>query len=419
MRATTAIRGASGRLLDVEAVPPLVVDDLPEQLEPVSPDAPPLHAAAPVILNGRLNPPDEDRFILDVTPRQRFQVGVASNDLGSPLVSELKVLDAGGNVLVASSTAVVVPAREQVPEYLSYDPSTEFTVPMGQTQITLVLRGKQSSLPRDSPQFNKLGFPYRIKVVPMVPGFELVLNDAQVSVPRGGATPVGVTLVRKGFNGPITLRIADPPPGLTFRLGKVAERQTVGSFTVAAAVDAHFDPVNLTVIGEGQGSDGLIVSRATKIIDFGPPTTEPGETVVGHFNGEPVYHKAYAYLRTRITTQCGLFAALVKPDPVFLDAPAGPIEISRGSGIAFKVLVIRPKDAQGALTLRPLSLPPGLSMPETTIGETATEAIIRVNATNEHPLGTVSIVLMARGTITGVEWLLTFPSVNLSVVSPR
>ena len=60
--------------LDVESVPTLALDDLPEVREPADPKAPPIHATPPVVLNGRIESKgDEDAFVLAVTPGQRLR----------------------------------------------------------------------------------------------------------------------------------------------------------------------------------------------------------------------------------------------------------------------------------------------------------------------------------------------------------
>jgi hypothetical protein len=412
VRAPTGQRGPDGTPLDVEALPPLVVDDLPERLEPAAPDAPPLRAFPPVVLNGRIEPAGVDRFLLDVAPVQRLRVEVAANDLGSALNPTLKVLDARGKVL-ADPDGEMVPARGSVSTYYSYDPAAEFTVPAGQTEIVLEISGRLG-ISDEEPQDDLIGSPYRVKVVPVVPGFELWLGDAQVSVPRGGAAAIGVTGNRRGFAGPIALRVSDPPPWLSVRPGVIAEGQTVGAFTVAAAADAVPGPVVLDVIGEGRGPAGPILARAKWIIAFGPLTTAPHRRE----NLDGFVSDVGAYLRTRVMTQSGLFAAAVRPAPLALDAPAGPIDVVRGRGAMFKVTATRLKGAEGALTLRPLPLPSGLSIPEVTLGATATEAAVTVKTAAEHPLGEVSVVLMARGTIAGAERFLAVPAVTLKVIPP-
>jgi len=427
LRATTSIPGPDGRPLDVEALPPLVVSDLPELLEPIAPDAPPVRAVAPVVFNGRIDPPgDEDRFTLAVTAGERLRAEVTAWELGSVLYPVLQVLDARGKEL-ASVHRTTVPARAGLPEYESTDPSAEFTVPQGQNEVTLIVLDYYSD-PRSfvwdrgrvvkPPARGGVGFAYRLTVVPVEPGFEVALNDAQVSVPRGGAAAVGVSVTRKGYSGPIALRVANAPPGLNVRPGAIAERQTVGAFTLAAAADSTFGPVVLDVIGEGRGPGPPIVTRASKTILFGEPTTMPFRVTTDVIDGKPAYSNFPANLRTRIRTQTGLLTATTKAAPLILDAPTGPIRVIQGRGTTFQVTATRPNGARGPLTLSPLPLPPGLSVPDVRLGETATSATVTVNTTSKHPAGIMTIVLTARGRIAGIERCLTVPAVTLQIVPP-
>ena len=98
MRATNQAPGLATPaepVLDVESLPPMVVSHLPELREPADPTAPPVRAAAPVVLNGRLDPTgDEDRFVLAVTPGQRLRIEVDAAERGSALDGVLQVLGA-------------------------------------------------------------------------------------------------------------------------------------------------------------------------------------------------------------------------------------------------------------------------------------------------------------------------------------
>ena len=98
--------------------------------------------------------------------------------------------------------------------------------PGGTTEITLALRDLEGR--------GGVGFPYRIVVGRSCPTFEPAARTSQVSIPRGGTAAVGVTVVRKGYNGPITLTVADPPAGLTVRPGTIAAGQTVGVLSISA-----------------------------------------------------------------------------------------------------------------------------------------------------------------------------------------
>ncbi len=233
--------------LDIESLPALVVGNLPELRESSNPAEGPVRATAPVVLNGRIDPPgDEDRFTLAVTPGQKLRIEVEAAERGSALDGVLKVLGAKGDQL-AQADDTIAPANpkaanNKAPGIVSPDPTLDFTVPAGVTEISLALRDLES---RGGP-----GFPYRIVVTASGSSFELTLNEAQVSIPKGGSAALGVTVVRKGYTGPIALKVLNPPAGLTVRPGTVAEGQLLGVLSVTAAEDASFAVSTLDVVGE-------------------------------------------------------------------------------------------------------------------------------------------------------------------------
>ena len=225
-------------MLDVESLAPLVVSTYPEIREPADPAAAPARAVAPVVLNGRIDPPgDDDQFVLAVTPGQRLRIKVHAYEIGSALDGVLRVLGNGGSVLAnADDTTIPLPPVNGQPQSLALpDPSLELTVPGGTNEITLVMR--------DLEDRGGVGFPYRIVVEPLFPDFQLVLNESQVSVPRGGTAAVGVTVQRKGYSGPITVTVADPPAGLTVRPGTIAAGQTTGVLSLSPRPTPRFPPL--------------------------------------------------------------------------------------------------------------------------------------------------------------------------------
>ena len=122
------------------------------------------------------------------------------------------MLGNGGSVIGnADDTNIPQPRRnnQQTPPIVVPNPSLDMTVPGGTNEVTLVIRDLENR--------GGVGYPYRIVVEPLVPDFELLVDDPQISVPRGGVATVGVTIRRKGFSGPITVTVADPPAGLSMR----------------------------------------------------------------------------------------------------------------------------------------------------------------------------------------------------------
>lgn len=380
--------------LDVESIPALVVDDLPELREPADPNARPIKAVAPVIFNGRIDPKgDEDRFTLVVVPGQKLRIDVTAADLGSAIDGTLQILGDKDAVLATADDTTATPAgpkNRRAPTIVSPDPALEFTVPANVTEITLALRDLQNR--------GGIGYPYRIRVELASSGFELYTSDAQISIPKGGNAAIPVTVLRSGYTGPITLNLANPPVGITVRPGIINEGQLVGVFTVSATDAADFGPVLLDVVGEG----GAFKQFSSITIVFAQQAT----------------------LATNSAEQRGLFAATSVAQPATLDGPATPIEIAHGTGSTFVVTAKRAQDADGPLAIAPLPLVAGqvliagLTAPSVTMAEKVSEATITVNAGPEVPLGVMTVALTAKGKLKDEDRTLIVPAITLNIVRP-
>ena len=379
--------------LDVESLPSLFLSGVPEVREPGDPFAAPPRVALPVVLNGRIDPAgDEDRFLLAVIPGQKIQIEVEAAEAGSALDGILQVLNPkGGAVLATADDTVSAPTAKpgaKPPGIVSPDPSLSFTVPAGLTEIVLALKDLEGR--------GGVGYPYRIAIAPSGPTFELSPNEAQVSIPKGGTGSIPVTVARKGYSGPIALKVIDPPAGLTVREGMIADNQLVGVCTISASTDAAFGPISLTLVGEGKGAEGPFVVRASKSIVFAQQATLP----------------------TKVIVQEGVAAAPALPLPVNFDAPTAPVEVAHGSGAVVTVKATRGKAPVGVLALTALPLPPGLTVAGASLKEQDAEALVTVATTTDLPLGDVTVGLVAKGTIAGAGRTVSVPAITLRVIRP-
>jgi hypothetical protein len=380
--------------LDVELPGSIDVSDYPELREAADAQAPPVRGTAPVVFNGRIDPAgDEDRFVVSVVPGQSLRVQVNAADLGSALDGSLQALGAKDAVIATADDTTIAPIapkgqQKNAPGIVSPDPSLVFTVPAGLNEITLALRDLEGR--------GGTGFPYRITVEPSTPTFELALADAQISVRKGGTAAIAVTASRQGYGGPIELSIADPPPGVTVRAGRVAEGQTLGALSISAAADTTFGPSVLKVLGTGQGPGGPIVVAASKLLVF----AQQGP------------------IATSFQNQVGLAAASAGAGPIGLDVPAEAIEVVHGIGGSIAVKVARTAGADAALAVTPLPLPPGITFAPQNIAEKATEAALNLVVAPEAPLGDMSIALSAKGKFGDKEQTFSTPAIALKIVRP-
>ena len=107
------------------------------------------------------------------------------------------------------------------------------------------------------------------------PTSSLLANESQLSVPRGGTASTGVTIRRKGFSGPITVTVADPPPGISVRPGSIAAGQKTGALTLSAGADASFPPTPIKLVGRAQRTEGPFERLASKQVVYAQQNNVP------------------------------------------------------------------------------------------------------------------------------------------------
>ncbi|MDG3003800.1 hypothetical protein [Paludisphaera mucosa] len=381
--------GANG--LDVESLRPLVVSDAPEIREPADPAAAPVRVAAPVVLNGRIDTPgDEDRFVVATKPGAKLKIRVDAGRLGSSLDGVLQVLNAKGAAIAnADDQSTPGPMKNGVAvKMIDPDPALTVDVPADVDEITLVLR--------DLEKRGGVGFPYRIVVEPAAPGFEIALDASESNVPRGGSAVVAVTLDRKGYDGPVTLSVLDPPAGLTFRPGSIAAGQAIGRISLAAAGDAAFAVADLKIVGEAAGPAGPIRRIASRRDVFAQQD----------------------YLATNVREREALATAPTLPGLVTLDAPAGPIEAVHGQPATIPVKIARTAGADAAMDLTALTLPAGFTAAVVKVAEKADQAALVVAVGADAALGATTIGFNAKGKFAPGERTIDAPVVALNVVRP-
>ncbi|GIW87843.1 MAG: hypothetical protein KatS3mg108_2167 [Isosphaeraceae bacterium] len=392
------LAGPTDPVYDLELPTTLDVSDLPEVREPADESAAPPRAAVPVVFNGRIEKSgDTDRFHILATPGQVLRVRVHAADLGSALDASIQVLNAANDQTIASGDDITAPPTglpgqpRKAPGATSIDPTLDVTVPGGVTELALVIR--------DLTGAGGVGYPYRIVVEPVVPTVQLLLaGDPQVSLPRSGAVNIPLTVVRAGYNGPLTVTVPDPPPGLRVRPAEVGEGHPVGLLGLSATADAAFEPTVLNLVATAQGPAGPIAVRAEKVVVYAQQNNLPSTFAV----------------------QSGLAAALAPPPIVRLETPAEPIEAVHGYSVTVPVTVDRSagEPAQGELTVQPFPLPPGFAIAETKIAADAADGTITVNLDPGAALGQTTLGLLAKGKFQDRNQTFAIPPFTLKVVRP-
>lgn len=389
-------------LRDIQGLPPLAWSDYPEYREPTDPTAPPIRASIPAVFNGRIETPgDTDSFVVfGVTPGQKLRVAAEAVPLGSELDGVLQVRGVNGAVLANDDDSAIparakpvstAPANPRKPPILSLDPEVSVTVPAGTNEITVSLRDLGGN--------GGVRFPYRLTVEPTPPDFSILAGaQDQINIPRGGTAGIGVAVERRDFNGPITLSVADPPPGVSVRPGLIPPGQAVGSLSVSAAPGVSFDRATLRVVGEAVGPSGPIVAEATRT------------TILAQ----------QADFATEVSTAEGLVSAPASPSPVNFSSPTAPVEVVPGYPASIPVRAVRSSGAEEVvMTFGSLPTIPNLAVaPDPKLGAKAVEGAITLNTTADLPIGPVVVVFTAKGKFGDRERTVAIPAVTLDVVRP-
>ena len=251
-----------GKLRTSGPLPPLGISDGIEVLEVPQPNqqlqtidarfAEKQHES--VAVNGRLAKEGEiDRYLLAVTPGTLLSFSLDGRSLNSPVEGDVSIYS----------------HPEQKP--LGGDGGTpgaagkgfQFQVPTNVSSIEVAVRDLNG---RGGPHFV-----YRLRIAPTAsPDFSLALLDTRVNIPANGRTMVPLQVDRKGYAGPIKLRIEGPKAGAA-RISIApqelpAEAQSRKLFvTFTTTGDQTESAAGLRIVGESVGISPAI--RRSAVIE--------------------------------------------------------------------------------------------------------------------------------------------------------
>jgi hypothetical protein len=220
---------------------PLSVDTLPECLDTEPNDAP-LTAQAvalPVIVNGRIDQPDDwDLFCFEGRAGQEIVAEVSARRLESPLDSVLELFDAADKRLAFND-----------------DHEDKFDDLRTHHADSLI----HFTLPEDGVYYMRLGdaqchggpeYAYRLRLSEPRPDFALRVAPSCIHGITWRLNTMAVYALRKdGFNGEITLHFQDDPFGLVLNGDVVPEAQDQIRLTLATAPLLSADPIRLCLEG--------------------------------------------------------------------------------------------------------------------------------------------------------------------------
>ena len=220
---------------------PFMLDTLPELLdtEPNDTTATAQKVTLPVIINGRIERPDDwDVFQFTGHANDPLVVDVQARRLDSPLDSVIKLTDADGKVLACNDDC----------EDLTSGINTHHAD--SRLMTNLPADGSYFVHIGDTAQHSGEDYGYRLRISAPQPDFELRVVPSSVGLALKSTATLSVYAVRKdGFTGPIKLFLKNPPPEFTAAPVVIAENQTLAKFTFKCGPTPTSVPVQLVVAG--------------------------------------------------------------------------------------------------------------------------------------------------------------------------
>ena len=238
---------------------PFALDTLPEILEqePDNTLANAQKVTLPVIINGRINQPDDwDVFQFSGKSNDTVVAEVAARRLDSPLDSIVKLTDSAGKVLAFNDD------HEDLAAGLNTHAADSYLM---------------SRLPADGVYYLHIGdtarqggeeYGYRLRLSAPQPDFELRVVPSNLSLRSKSTGALTVYAQRKdGFAGPIKLSLKNPPPGFTNAPITLAATQTIARITIRTTLGSTPEPITLTVRGSAKVGEQEISREAVPAED--------------------------------------------------------------------------------------------------------------------------------------------------------
>jgi hypothetical protein len=233
---------------------PFACDTLPEcfEKEPNNDQPHAQKVTLPVIINGRINRPDDwDVFQFTGRAGETIVAEVSARRLDSPLDSLLTITDASGKALAHNDDFEDLGSGTNTHNADSY------------LMIKLPASGSYFVHLSDTARHGGEEYAYRLRIGPPRPDFELLAVPSSISVPSKSAAAISVQVIRKdGFTGPIKLGLKDPPSGFSSLPVTLSAAQTTAKLVVKTKLAETKQAVRLIVEGRAKIGEREIVHQA-------------------------------------------------------------------------------------------------------------------------------------------------------------
>lgn len=237
---------------------PFAVDTLPECLdkEPNNSQSQAQQVTLPIIVNGRIDKPDEsDVFRFDGRAGQEIVAEVFARRLNSPVDTLLTLLDANGKKLAFNDD------NEDKGSGLNTHHADSYL------NVRLPSNGTYFLKLTDTQHKGGADYAYRLRVGPPQPDFDLRLVPSSVNLRPGSSATVTVFALRKdGFSGEIALALKSAPAkfGLS---GRIAAKEDKAKITLTAPPGLKEELVKLNIEGSAKIEGRQVVRMAVPAED--------------------------------------------------------------------------------------------------------------------------------------------------------
>ncbi len=275
--------------------PPATRDGFQEFRETEPNDDQPLAFTGPAMLHGRIDHlADRDTWSVAMTKGVEWTVETQAARLGSQLIGVLVVSDATGREVARAVSDTntpdpivrFTPAADGVFTITLADrfaPSAP-SAPMPANAETGSLQAKSAVVAAEDrgattaltrAMANVAPRPYRLRIAPTQPGFQLEVANDQLNVERGATGKLTVQVNREGgFKEPVTLSVEGLPEGVEVAELIVAPNQNRGELIVKPSATALIGPSRLRVVGRST-VNGQAVAVSARILAQGLPGHAP------------------------------------------------------------------------------------------------------------------------------------------------
>jgi hypothetical protein len=374
--------------------------DLPEALE-AEPNDETAQAQAisfPLTMNGRIDQPgDRDLFRFHAAAGSKLALRVAAQQLGSPLDAVVTITDASGKELLTIDDRQPVPRDSPVVRVIE---TPAIDDPLG--EFTAVVEGDYWLMIED--RFSNGGpeYSYRLELSPSAADFELVvqptdagpgrppqpqqqnvpvqasyagIGSGSLSLDRGGSGSLMVRAFRSGYNGPIELSVEGLPPGVQAGPATIAAGQNDATINFTADFAAASTAATVRVVGTtaAEASSPGLRRLALQPVVFG---------------SLPINGGLQRYL-----TEVAVGVSQRGAELAVRASLATPL-IPGGKG-KLKIVAQRREGYAGAIELKLLNLPNGLTAPAAQIAADQNTSEIELAAGDELTPGAHHLLVEA------------------------